>query len=42
MLFFPFGNKDDLVDAVSRIYDFKPVPAVPYESHMLEPPEDNG
>src|SRR5262245_14666224 len=26
----------------SRIYDFKPVPAVPYESHMLEPPEDNG
>jgi hypothetical protein len=42
MLFFPFGSHDDLVDALSRIYDFKPVAAEKVESDMLEPPEDNG
>src|SRR5262249_55683949 len=42
MLFFPFAAKDDLVDAVSRIYDLKPTAAIQFESSSLEPPEDNG
>lgn len=35
-LFFPFGNKDDLVDATSRLYDLEPKPAVPFESEQAE------
>jgi len=41
-VFFPFASKDDLVDAVSRIYDLKPTAAIQFESSSLEPPEDNG
>lgn len=35
-LFFPFSPKDDLIDAVSRLYDLSPRPAVQYESQNAE------
>jgi hypothetical protein len=38
MVFFPFSPKDDLVDALSRLYDLQPVKAGKYESAMLELP----
>jgi|SRR5262245_53054835 len=34
MVFFPFSPKDDLVDALSRLYDLQPVKAGKYESAM--------
>jgi hypothetical protein len=36
-MFFPFAPKDDLIDAVSRVYDLKPTPAIQYETASLEP-----
>lgn len=36
-MFFPFSPKDDLIDAVSRIYDLSPKPAIQYETASLEP-----
>ena len=38
MLFFPFSPKDDLVDALSRLYDLEPKSAIAYEAGMIEPP----
>lgn len=35
---FPFGGKDDLIDAVSRIYDMSPVTPIIYDQDSLEPP----
>jgi hypothetical protein len=37
-MLFPFAPKDDLIDAVSRLYDLSPKPAVQYEAASLEPP----
>lgn len=36
-MFFPFSPKDDLIDAVSRLYDLSPKPAIQYETASLEP-----
>ena len=33
-LFFPFASKDDLIDAVSRVYDMEPVAPVVYERSL--------
>ena len=34
---FPFGAHDDMLDAVSRVYDMDPHPPTPVARHMLEP-----
>lgn len=36
-LTYPFSSKKDLIDAVSRVYDMSPVPAVVIDERMLEP-----
>lgn len=33
----PFGRHDDLIDAVSRIYDMEPVPPIVIDESILEP-----
>jgi phage terminase large subunit-like protein len=38
MIFFPFSPKDDLVDAVSRVFDLEPRSPNPHEAGMLETP----
>jgi phage terminase large subunit-like protein len=38
MMLFPFSPKDDLVDAVSRLYDLEPRPAVAFETELAEIP----
>ena len=38
MLFFPFSPKDDLVDALSRLYDPEPKSATQYSAGDIEPP----
>jgi hypothetical protein len=34
--FFPFSPRDDLIDAISRIYDMDPMPAIRYEKVVVE------
>jgi hypothetical protein len=35
---FPFSQKKDLIDAISRIYDMKPLPPVMAESVIIQTP----
>jgi hypothetical protein len=39
--FFPFAPHDDLIDAVSRIYDMEPCAPVAYESTATEAPAED-
>lgn len=39
-VFFPFSPRDDLIDAMSRIYDMDPRPAVTHERVVVEDYED--
>lgn len=34
--FFPFSPRDDFIDAMSRIYDMEPAPAIPFETVAVE------
>jgi hypothetical protein len=34
--FFPFSPRDDFIDAVSRVYDMEPMPAIIYETLRVE------
>ena len=40
LIFFPFLDKDDGVDALSRLYDLEPADAIRFEEGALDAVED--